>query len=148
MAKRAFYAYLRPMSFKKDISPSGALADFCNVWRSNGEKRWLILLASCLPAAILIYGIYEDVRKKSVPPPPGIIYVESWPADRSAEQIMADRAERAKLMEAQIAEQKRRYEALGRASGMDVDAIKADIEAKRRAKDTSRAEAADKPAEN
>lgn len=112
------------------VSPSSAIGDLIDVWRGQTVKqRFWLLLAACMPAALIIGGIIQDVARKSVPPPPEVIYVESWRLDRSMEDILADQKERQKLREIKEAEVRERYKALGRASGMDVDKIEREAKA-------------------
>jgi hypothetical protein len=142
--KRRAIAYLGGMSFIKHIRPAGAVTDIIALWRQTGRERYLILAAACVPAALLFYMFQEDSKRKSEAPPPQIIYVESWSADRSMEDILADQAERQQLR-AQAAEQRREtYKALGRAVGMDVEAIEREAAAQRAAEaaETSGTEAA------
>lgn len=122
------------------VSPSSAIGDLIAVWRGQTVKqRFWLLLAACMPAALIIGGIIQDVAKKSVPPPPEIIYVESWRLDRSMEEILADQKERQRLREIRQAEVRERYKALGRATGMDVEAIEREAEAEKAAREAEKA---------
>jgi hypothetical protein len=130
------------------VSPSSAIGDLVDVWRGQSvTQRFWLLSAACMPAALIIGGIIQDVAKKSVPPPPEIIYVESWRLDRSMADILKDQKERQRLREIRQAEVRERYKAIGRASGMDVDAIerKAKLDDAARAAEKAKAEA-EKPA--
>lgn len=118
------------MQFFRQISPIGAARDLRAVWRADVPRRWLFLLAACIPPAIVMLTFALDLATKSKPLPPTIQYVESWPIDRSMEETLADRAVRAAEMARAEAERKRAYKALGRAVGMDVDAIERDAEAR------------------
>ena len=105
------------------------------------KQRFWLLSAACMPAALIIGGIIQDVAKKSVPPPPEIIYVESWRLDRSLEETLADQKERQKLREIKEAEVRERYKAIGRASGMDVDKIEREAKADAAARKAAEAKA-------
>ena len=105
-------------------------------------QRFWLLTAACMPAALIIGGIMQDVAKKSVPPPPEIIYVESWRLDRSMEEVLADQKERQRLREIKEAEVRERYKALGRATGMDVDAIEREAMAEKAAREAAKAKQA------
>ena len=84
-------------------------------------------------AALVTFGLFSVMwqeEMRGLPPRPEIIYIESWRADRSDAEIVAGNiaAQKAKderlAAEAASAERVRQmYKALGRASGMDVDAI-------------------------
>ena len=116
------------MAFWKDISPSGAVADIVALWRRQDRMRYLLLVAACLPVAIMIYGFYIDMAKKATPPPPQVIYIESWSLDRSREEIIADQQKRLAEREKREAAMRERYKQLGEAFGMDRAALERDAE--------------------
>ena len=125
------------------VSPASAIGDLIDVWRGQTvTQRFWLLTAACMPAALIIGGIIQDVARKSVPPPPEVIYVESWSLDRSMEEILADQKERQRLREIKEAEVRERYKALGRATGMDVDKIEREAMAKKAAREAEKAKAA------
>ena len=125
------------------VSPSSAIGDLIDVWRGQTvTQRFWLLTAACMPAALIIGGIIQDVARKSVPPPPEVIYVESWSLDRSMEEILADQKERQRLREIKEAEVRERYKALGRATGMDVDKIEREAMAKKAAREAAESKAA------
>lgn len=128
------------MSFIQKVNPTGAIGDFLTVWRGAGRSRYILLAAACIPTFCLIFLFYNDMKAKSVPPPPEIIYVESWPADRSMEEILADQAEREKLRQAERERVRENYKALGRAVGMDVERIEREAEAERAAAERAAAQ--------
>ncbi len=124
------------------VSPTSAIGDLLNVWRKQTPlERVLLLGAACLPAGLIIGGIMQDVGLKSVPPPPEVLYIESWKLDRSREEILADQVERQRLREIKNAEVRERYKAIGRASGMDVDAIEREAKAEAAARAAAEAKA-------
>ncbi len=117
------------------VSPSNAIGDLIDVWRGQTvTQRFWLLTAACLPVGLIIGGIMQDVARKSIPPEPEIIYVENWRLDRSMDEILADQKERQRLREIRKAEIKERYKAIGRASGMDVEAIERKAKAEEAAK--------------
>lgn len=117
------------MSFFSRISPARAIRDFRSVWTNDVPYKWLFLFAACLPPVIMTVTFALDLSEKSTPPPPGVLYIESWPLDRSMEQIMADRQERIEAMEEYERQKREDYKTLGRTFGMDVEAIEAEAEA-------------------
>ena len=126
----------RPKSqFWKDVSPTGALADFMAVYRQAGRMRWRIgALSLAVTYAIFSMVIYEEHRIE--PRPPKIIYITSWHAGRTDAEIMASNIANERAKEAEAArlahiddEMKGIYKSLGRVSGMDVDKIEADAKA-------------------
>jgi hypothetical protein len=111
------------MSFFKDVSLRNAGSDLLGFLRmSGGHSPWLFL-AACVPTAIIIYTFYLDTLEKAKPPPPSVIYIESWPATRSIEESKAFIAERQKQKDAMRAREREAYKAFGRAVGMDVERI-------------------------
>ncbi len=111
------------MSFKNDISPAGALRDIFDYFRADRPLKPFLVIASCVPPVLLFYMLSLDAFEKSIPPPPTVTYIESWPIDRSIEESKAAIAERQKLKDALIEKQRQSYKALGRAVGMDVEKI-------------------------
>lgn len=111
------------MSFLKDVSPTGAAYDLIAYIRADRPHNALLWFAACLPPAIMIYTFYADMIEKSTPPPREIIYIESWPADRSREETIEAITKRQVKKDAFLEKQRQGYKILGRAIGMDVDAI-------------------------
>ncbi len=111
------------------MNPTGAIADFIAVWRSAGRMRWrFVLLAMGVSGTLLSLVVREEERIE--PRPPEINYITSWRADRGEAEILSSNATNRKRQERLAAEQAKRdlevkniYKAIGRASGMDVDAI-------------------------
>jgi hypothetical protein len=112
-----------PMSIFRNISFAGAGADLIAFLRTPRQHRWLLALLACAPPMIIVMLFNLDILETTQPGPPEIIYIESWPASRSLEQIKASNAERQKIEDVQEARAREAYKALGRATGMDVDRI-------------------------
>jgi hypothetical protein len=129
------------MSFFRDVSFSGAASDLIAFLRIKRQHRWLLMLLACAPPAFIVTLFNLDVLQISEPGPPEIIYVESWPADRSIKEIVASNLARQKVEDEQEAKVREAYKALGRASGMDVDRIEREAE-EARAKKAAAAEKA------
>jgi hypothetical protein len=117
------------MSFKDDISPAGAIRDFYAYFRADRPLKPFLIIASCIPPVLLFFMISQDAFEKSIPPPPTVTYVESWPADRSLAETKAAIADRQKLKDALMEKQRQSYKALGRAVGMDVEKIEREANA-------------------
>lgn len=123
------------MSFWKSANPTGAIADFIEVYRQAGSNRWRIgLLAACCTFGV--FAIMASQNWTGKRPLPEVTYINSWPADRTPEETAAYIAENQKKKEADAAAQaaadaetQKFWMALGRASGMDVDAMKAKADA-------------------
>lgn len=113
-----------------DVDVGGAMGDFITVFRQTGPNRWrFAALAAMPPLAILTVFIQEEVRGK--PPRPEVTYITSWRADRSLEEIQRSNAVNQRIKDRLAAEEAKRFEeqqrlymAVGRATGLDVDAMK------------------------
>lgn len=131
----------------REASPRGALADLKTVYDQAGKNRLLIGAM----AALTTFGIFSIMAGESWIKDrkmPEIIYINSWPDDRTAAETKAFieenqriKEERAKLEAEAEAEAKRLWKALGRVSGMDVEAIEAKAEADRKAAEAAKAKA-------
>lgn len=121
------------MSFFRDVSVRSAGTDLIGFLRNTERHSLPLLLAACVPTAIIIYTFYLDTLEKAKPPPPSVTYFESWPATRTIEESKAAITERQKLKDEMIRREKDAYKAFGRAVGMDVDRIEREAEAERAA---------------
>ncbi len=122
------------MSFLKDVSITGGIADFFNFVRRPGQFRVLPAILALLFPCIIIGGFLWDAeRRNNVHVPQEVIYVESWSLDRSDEEILKDRWEIQCQKEALQKEQRERYKALANASGFDADEIERKILEERKA---------------
>ncbi len=121
------------MSFFRDVSIRNAGSDLLGFLRTRERHSLPLLLAACVPTAIIIYTFYLDTLEKAKPPPPSVTYFESWPATRTIEESKAAIAERQKLKDEMMRREKEAYKAFGRAVGMDVERIEREAEAKRAA---------------
>ena len=133
------------MSFFKDVTFKGAASDLIEFLRMPREHRWLLVILACAPPAFIITIFNLDILRISQPGPPEVIYIESWPADRSIKEIVASNLARQKIEDEQQAKIREAYKALGRASGMDVERIEREAEearAKRAAAQAATAQAA------
>ncbi len=117
------------MSFFRDVSFRNAGSDLISFLRMSERHSLPLLLAACVPTAIIIYTFYLDGMEKSKPPPPTVTYFESWPATRTIEESKAAIAERQKMKDKMIQREKEAYKAFGRAVGMDVERIEREAKA-------------------
>lgn len=142
-------ALLSPSSYWRKVNPVGAVADFREVYKQAGRNRWRFAAA----AAAMTIGVFMVMWQEEVRGPPAgptVTIIKSWRADRSIEQIRRTNLENQREQDRLAAEQAKReedvrniYKALGRASGMDVDAIE-----KKAAADRAAEEAAQKAAQS
>jgi hypothetical protein len=130
------------MSFWQNVNPAGAIADLIAVYREAGRNR---LRFAALSAAVT-FGIFSIMAQESwkLPPAkPKITFITTFAAGRSDAEIEASNIANQKQKDELAAEQAKRdedvrevYKTLGRASGMDVDAIEKQAQADSKAEAT------------
>lgn len=119
----------RKSSYWQHVNPVAAISDIKEVVRQAGDNKWRIGLAAAATTLFLFWSLTHESWR--VPQEkPKIIYINSWYADRSEEQTKANIEKNQKLKDALKADQDKRDEAvkniyrqIGKASGMDTDAI-------------------------
>ncbi len=124
---------------KSRFNPVPGIADFWNEFKKPQPYRWAILLASSVPVFIIM--VWATSQSVTAPPArPEVTYITSFAPDRTDEEIIAtnianqERKDALRAEQERIAEEKKdMYRALGRATGIDVDAMEAEIEAERAA---------------
>lgn len=135
----------------KDVSPTGMIADFREVWKQAGHNRWRI---AAISAACTFGVFYLMTTQEGEAPhlPPKVTYITTLPAHRSDAEILAENIRNQKQKEAWAAEQAKRdadvrelYKEIGRMSGMDVDKIAREAEADEAARKKAEAERIGKP---
>lgn len=135
------------MSFWSNISPTGAVKDFTQVWHDN-PYRWRVLAVSIAATlGLMIVAIPESQRAE--PRPPEVTYITSFAPGRTDEEIMASNLANEEKQAALEAERERRaefrkelYRQLGRATGIDVDAMERKIAQDRAAEERAAEERA------
>ncbi len=121
------------MSMFSKASITGAGNDLMDYLKIRRQHNWLLWILACMPPAILLVTLHMDYQRKIVPLPETPFYIQSWPADRSIEETVANQIALQKRKDAKALEQREIYKAIGRMSGMDVDEIEREIEAERKA---------------
>ncbi len=134
------------MSYWRNIHPVGAIADFRTVFEQAGGNRWWFAGLAAL-STLGIFSVMNQESWKKPRPKAEITYITSWRADRSDAEIIATNIANQKRKEARAADLAKREEAvrniykkIGRASGMDVDAIERKAQADRAAEAASKTE--------
>jgi hypothetical protein len=120
-------------------SPRGGFEDFLAYWRQPTPYRWQIMtLSVALTFTLMVLFVPESERAE--PRRPDITFITTFEPGRTDEQIRESNLEnqaRQEVIEAQreaLEERKRQlYRDLGRATGVDVDAMEERIEADRAA---------------
>lgn len=142
MAKGPPYLYIGTMLRNSRFNPGTGIVDFWSEFRKPTPYRWPILGVSALFTCSLLYAVTKE-RYYYPPERPTIEYITSFEDGRSDAEIAASNEENQRRQDAiaaeleEIAERKRDlYRSLGRASGMDVDAMERQIAAERAAEET------------
>jgi hypothetical protein len=142
---------LRKTNYWKDVKPTGAIGDLVAVFRQAGSQRW----SNAAVAAVLTFGVFSVMTAQSWKVErklPTVTYINSWPADRTAEEtrefILKNQKEKEEYEARQAAadaEAQRMWMTVGKASGMDVDKMKAKADAEK-AQEKAKADAEAKKA--
>ena len=121
------------MSFWRRISPRRAVADFAHEWRRPNPYRWPALGIS-VAATFVILLVFLPKNERVAPRPPEITWITTYAPGRTDAEIAASNRVNQQRKDALAAEQAAReerrkelYRALGRATGLDVDAMEAEI---------------------
>lgn len=125
------------------FNPAGGIADFWHEFRKPQPYRIPILLVSF---GIPLTGTYFLAQEKHMIPPerPEVTYITSFEPGRSDAEIIASNIENQRRKDAEAAriaaleeEAREAYRALGRATGIDVDAMEREIAAERAAEEAA-----------
>lgn len=130
------------------FNPSGGIADFWQEIRRPTPYRWPVLGLSLLCTFVLLFWVTQE--QVFVPPePPKVSFISTFEAGRSDAQIVASNVENQRRKQIRAAEQakldeevKDAYRKLGRATGVDVDAMERKIAAEKAAAEKAAAEKA------
>lgn len=134
-------------SFWKNVNPAGAIGDLLQVFRDAGPHRLRYSLLAAM-ATLGVFSIMVTQSWKKQRQLPEVTYINSWPADRSAQEtrrFIAENQKKKETLQAQEAAAAKQAQelwmAVGKASGIDVEQIKREADAEK-----ARAEAASKQA--
>lgn len=98
--------------------PRAAWRDFKNfLSNQEPEKRLGLILAVLVTIIILLMFLIDP--KVNTEAPPTVVYTESWSANRTDEEIIADQIRDQAEREARDRARQEQYRELGRAVGMD-----------------------------
>ena len=137
---------LRKTTYWKDVNPAGAVGDLITVFRQAGPGRWV----NSVIAGALTFGVFSIMATQSWKIErklPDVTYINSWPVDRTEaetrEFILKNQKEKEDLAARQAAadaEAQKLWMAVGKATGVDVDKMKAQADADK-AKEKARQDA-------
>jgi len=121
------------MFSKSRFNPSAGVTDFWGYIRRPQPYRLPILLVSAIPFSLIFYWAISE-RVYIPPERPDVTFITTYAAGRSDAEIIESNIanqRRKDELQAQIdaieAEKKQMYRDLGRATGLDVDAMEAKI---------------------
>lgn len=132
-----------PLS-KSRFNPAPGLFDFWSEFRRPNKYRWPILALSLIPVGLIM--AWATKQEFYAPPErPRITYITTLEEGRTDAQIAAENAANQEIKdlraaeEARLAKEKREiYKALGKATGLDVEAIERKAEAERAAEEAAK----------
>ena len=103
--------------FPKPSSPRAALSDFLAFVRQRSPEQRLAGALSLLITAIIVIVFFVDSSINTAPPPQ-IIYVENYRADRTDAEIIAEQKQDEAERQAAAAERRRQFQKLENQFGM------------------------------
>ncbi|MEC7817161.1 MAG: hypothetical protein VX454_00685 [Pseudomonadota bacterium] len=125
------------MRLSTRFNPVGGSQDFWSEFTRPNPYRWPILIASMLCTFGLLFWVTKE-RVIGPPARPEVTFISTFAEGRTDEEIVASNLANQRLQDQIREEQAVReeevrdmYRTLGRASGLDVDAMEAEIAADR-----------------
>lgn len=119
--------------FFRRVSPRRAVTDFHEQWKQPTPHRWQIL-GVAIAATFCVFMLFIPDSQRGEIAPPEVLYISTFEDGRTEGEIIASNCANQELkneMQALIAENEERrremYEALGRATFIDVDSMKEEI---------------------
>jgi hypothetical protein len=103
--------------FPRPVSPRAAWADFRAFLRHREREHWIGAILAVLVTIIIVIEFLVD-SKINTAPPPRVIYVEQWSANRTDAEIQADQKKYQAEKEAAQKERQRQFQKLEKQLGM------------------------------
>ena len=103
--------------FPKPVGPREAFSDLRAFMRQRSREQVIGALLAVLMTTIIVIEFLVD-SKINTAPPPQIVYVESWPENRTDAEIVADQKKDQAELEAANAERQRQFKKLENQLGM------------------------------
>ena len=132
------------MRLSTRFNPVGGIQDFWSEFTRPNPYRWPILIASMLCTFGLLFWVTKE-RVIGPPARPEVTFISTFAEGRTDEEIVASNLANQRLQDQIREEQAVReeevrdmYRTLGRASGLDVDAMEAEIAADRARQEPSK----------
>lgn len=99
-------------------SPRAAFKDLAKFMRGRSREQMIGASLAILSTIIIVIMFFVD-SKINTAPKPQVIYAESWPEDRSDEEIIAEQQEDQAVKEAREAERRRQFQELQNQLGIE-----------------------------
>jgi hypothetical protein len=103
--------------FPRPVSPSAAFRDLAAFMRQRSREQVIGAMLAVLSTMIIIIIFLVD-PKVNTQPAEQIVYVQSWPANRTDAQIAADQKKDQAAMEAAKKEKQREFQQLANQFGI------------------------------
>ena len=103
--------------FPKPVGPRAALADLRAFMRHRSREQFIGAALAVLVTMIIIIEFLVD-SKINTAPPPQVVYAESWKADRTDAEIIAQQKVDQSKREAAAKEKQRQFQKLEKQLGM------------------------------
>jgi hypothetical protein len=103
--------------FPRPVGPRAAFTDLRNFMRQRSREQVIGAALAVLATAIIVIEFLID-SKINTAPPPQIIYVDSWAANRSDAEIIAEQKKDQAAQEAANKERQRQFQKLENQLGM------------------------------
>ncbi|GAA4750816.1 hypothetical protein GCM10023264_16760 [Sphingomonas daechungensis] len=111
-------AYIRPMSwFPKPVGPRAAFADLRAFMRQRSREQFIGAALAVLVTAVIVFEFLIDSRINTAPPQQ-IVYAQSWSADRTDAEIVAQQKVDQAKKDAAAKEKQRQFQKLEKQLGM------------------------------
>ena len=119
MAGRGGSDYLGRMPvLPRPVSPRAAWADLRAFLGRRSREQTIGAICALLATALIVVAFYFDPMVNTAPPPT-VIYAESFRADRTDAQIIADQKKNQAAREAAQAERQRQFKELENQLGIE-----------------------------
>jgi hypothetical protein len=103
--------------FPKPVGPRAALADLRAFMRQRSREQFIGAALAILVTLIIVIEFLVD-SKINTAPPPTIVYAESWKADRTDAEIVAQQKVDQAKRDARLKEKQRQFQKLEKELGM------------------------------
>lgn len=103
--------------FPRPVGPRAAFTDLRAFISQRGREQWIGAALAMLVTIIIVIIFFVDSQVNTAPPP-RIVYVEQWSADRTDEEIIAQQQTDQAARDAAIRERQRQFQQLERRLGI------------------------------